>query len=1016
MYLQRIELQGFKSFANKTVLEFPAPTKVAGRGLVCGITAIVGPNGSGKSNIVDAVRWVLGEQSLKLLRGKKATDIIFAGSSKKAQLSMAEVSLHLNNEDGSAPVDYSELVITRKLYRDGTSEYLLNKSEVRLFDIIMLLAKANFGQNTYSVIGQGMVDKIVNYSGQERKEFFDEATGVKQYQIKRDRSVSKLKRSRDHITQVSSLLVELDPHLKNLTRQVERLHKRQAIETELRGLQETYYQAKWGELTNQYNQSAQAHTDQEKKKITSERALEDLQERFTALSTATSRTAEFDRLQADYNSIIERKNKILKELSVIKGRLEVEYSASGQQNLAWLERRRDELQTSQRQAEQDVVSLENKAKQEENKKDRLTADLNNINAELTVAHNNLQQAQEELYGQHSQQRYPAAAESARALMNVKEKISGIYGSIGDLAKVDQRYESALSAAAGNRLWAVVVESDQVAVQAINYLKEKRLAPVTFFPLNTIKFSAGNRSSYGDGVIGYALDLLTYDKRFAPVFEFVFGSTLVVQDVEAAREYGIGRERMVTMDGDMFEKTGTVRGGYTPRGWLRWLGLGGAVRSTGPDMVKLKDEVEQKQRRKEEINADLNNISLELRLSAERQVVLNKAISDYQQQLKQIEREINQEQLTPEQQKEQIKTLAKERDDYDRELNELIAGETQARQALDAFNTEQERKQQESFTIQQEMHQQQLVLNQIVSALGEISVELAKIETRREDILTLMRQDLGEDYRPTAKNEAKIDAIDFEEQLTRINKLKKQLELIGGTDPEIEKEYHEVKERYDHLHQQSTDLVTAIKDMEKIVVELDKMIKKQFDDEFTKINRDFSRYFKQLFEGGSAKLLLVQKEVTEAEVAREELAESEVDGEIASVELVAERHIEDRSELANMGIEIEACPPGKKIKNISVLSGGEKTMTALALVCAIIANNPSPFILFDEVDAALDESNSSKLSGIIEELSHQTQFIVITHNRAVMARGDVLYGVTMQGDGISRLLGLKLDQAEKMAQE
>ena len=256
---------------------------------------------------------------------------------------------------------------------------------------------------------------------------------------------------------------------------------------------------------------------------------------------------------------------------------------------------------------------------------------------------------------------------------------------------------------------------------------------------------------------------------------------------------------------------------------------------------------------------------------------------------------------------------------------------------------------------------------------------------------------------------------------KIDKSRKQLALIGSTDPEVEKEYTEIKSRFDFLSSQSIDLAKAIEDLEKVVRELDKLIKQQFESEFKKINSDFSRFFKKLFAGGIAKLTLVQKELTEAEEAKEEIADWEI-GHDQGLELVKTKEerkkvqVEDKSFLANMGIDIEACPPGKKIKNINMLSGGEKTMTSLALICAIISNNPSPFILFDEVDASLDEENSRKFSDIIEELAHKTQFITITHNRTIMSRADVLYGVTMQGDGVSRLLSLKLEQAEKIAKE
>ncbi|MEK7167823.1 MAG: AAA family ATPase, partial [Patescibacteria group bacterium] len=368
MYLQRIEVQGFKSFANKTVLEFPAPGKgcltspnvKSGKQLprgICGTTAIVGPNGSGKSNIVDAVRWVLGEQSLKLLRGKKATDVIFSGSAKKAQMGLAEVSLYLNNEDQSAPVDYTEIAITRRIYRDGESDYLLNKHQVRLFDIVMLLAKANFGQNTYSVIGQGMVDKIVNYSNEERKEFFDEATGVKQYQIKRDRSVSKLRRSRENMEQVQAIVTELDPHLKSLTRQVNRLRKRQEVEGELRVCQEKHYGKLWLDLDAAYRELAMTFTSQEKEKMKLEEKIDERQEKIDLLHEQNSRHEDFNKLQREYDLEISKRNELLKSLAEGRGKLDVEYLKIGKQDLGWLENRRNKLLDELKVAESQLAEL-----------------------------------------------------------------------------------------------------------------------------------------------------------------------------------------------------------------------------------------------------------------------------------------------------------------------------------------------------------------------------------------------------------------------------------------------------------------------------------------------------------------------------------------------------------------------------------------------------------------------------------------------------------------------------------
>ncbi len=1035
MYLQRIELSGFKSFANKTVLEFPTPgtgplAKANGKTKMdCGITAIVGPNGSGKSNVVDAVRWVLGEQSLKLLRGKKATDIIFAGSSKKAQMGLAEVSLFLNNEDRLAPIDYSEIVITRKLYRDGNSEYLLNKQEVRLFDIVMLLAKANFGQNTYSIIGQGMIDKIVNYSSQERKEFFDEATGVKQYQIKRDRSVNKLKRSRENIAQVDVLLKELDPHLKSLTRQVERLHKRQAIEVELKELQSQYYGRMWFDLDATYKQLIISFTAQDKTRLKLENEITSVTEQLEKLSQENARTVEFDKMQSEYGKMMADKNEVLKELTIINAKADVEYAKIGKQNLSWLESRKQELEN--RVAEINETLRGNKLKSQLTAEELSVAEknLHALNSELTVSQNNLQILQDELYRLKSGTKSNYALDSVKAVLYQKNNFPGIYGTVADIGKIDRKYETALATAAGNRLWAIVVDTDETAVKCIKYLKDNRLGSATFFPLSNLTSKAiDDRQNYlatQNGAVNFAINLVSFETKFAKVFQQVFGSTLIVETVDDARNIGIGRERMVTLDGDVFDKSGVIRGGYKQRDSATWTGSYDGKFATQEEKMReitsLRAFTDEKYRERELMVSKINDLKLDARMDEDKIRTFNEELAGITREKNKILAEIKESDLSPEERKAFAENLLTKKDQLQKSLAEFASKEDALRQKIDNFNLAEEQKKREVFNFQQSMHQNQNELNRITTLINDVKIELAKVETKKEDLYLSVKQDLGEDHKFNANNNN--PDLDLEETIGKINRLKKQLEIIGGTDPEVEKEYEEVKKRFEHLSKESEDLAKAITDLEKVVVELDKMIRSQFEKEFEQINNDFSRYFKQLFDGGSAKLVLTQKEVTEAEIAREEVNNlteagvSEIEGTVT--EPVKEKkilYVEDKSFLANMGIDIEACPPGKKIKNINVLSGGEKTMTALALICAIIANNPSPFILFDEVDAALDEANSSKLSNIVEELNHKTQFIVITHNRAIMARANVLYGVTMQGDGISRLIGLKLEEAEKMATE
>jgi len=990
-----------------------------------GITAIVGPNGSGKSNIVDAIRWVLGEQSLKLLRGKKSTDIIFSGSAKKSPLGLAEVSLYLNNEDRSAAVDYTEIVITRKLYRDGESEYSLNKNPVRLFDIIMLLAKANFGQNTYSIIGQGLVDRIVNYSPVERKDFFDEATGVKQFQIRRDRSVNKLKKSRENLFQAQSLAQELEPHLKMLTRQVNRLSKRKEIEAELKELFNKYYGYKWSELDSAYKELVMAITSYDKKRIKLEQEIELSQQKLNSFSQEISRSEEFDKLQKEYNRLIEDKNDVLKELIIIKGKLALEYLKIGKQNLAWLENKKDELQNKLTAISGNLASHQFKISAGKKTLAEFEDQINKINNELTVAQNNFQIIQEELYQTKNGGKNNYFFESIKSILAAKDKIPGLYSTVGDLGKIDKRYETALATAVGNRLWAVVVESDKTAMAGINYLKANHLAPLEFFPLNKLKDYSPHQfqAEKNGGGLGLAIDLISYDRKFAKVFQLILGDTLVVNNLAEARAQGIGSRKMVTLDGDVFEKTGVIKGGYKRQGSVIWTGLSDNKLIVRPERLKelsaLKTDIEAKYKARDGLMAKMNDLKVEIKIADNQIKDCQSELSALKKEKNKIESDLSANRLSPDEKKEFSAELTSQKQKLEKELASIEKASGVIRGKIDQFNSEEEKKKKEIFSWQQIMYSRQTDLNQIINLLNEVKVELAKVETKKEDLFSLMRQDLGENYRP--KTGADFGEIDLNELEAKIDKSRKQLALIGSTDPEVEKEYTEIKSRFDFLSSQSIDLAKAIEDLEKVVRELDKLIKQQFESEFKKINSDFSRFFKKLFAGGIAKLTLVQKELTEAEEAKEEIADWEI-GHDQGLELVKTKEerkkvqVEDKSFLANMGIDIEACPPGKKIKNINMLSGGEKTMTSLALICAIISNNPSPFILFDEVDASLDEENSRKFSDIIEELAHKTQFITITHNRTIMSRADVLYGVTMQGDGVSRLLSLKLEQAEKIAKE
>lgn len=742
MYLQKLEIQGFKSFATKTVLEFTPKSKGQKS-----ITAIVGPNGAGKSNVADAVRWVLGEQSLKLLRGKKSEDVIFSGSPKKTRMGFAEVSLYLNNEDGAVPIDYREVALTRRVYRTGESEYLINKNKVRLSDVLLLLAQANFGQKTYAIVGQGMVDAMLLATPLERKEFFDEATGVEQYQMKRDQAVNKLKVSEENLRQAETLFAEIEPRVKSLTRQMKRLAERSQVEAELKDLQKKYYSHLWKELTGKMKNEETRIAPLAAKKEKIEAEIAEAENKLKVLEKEQPTSDLFRKLQAEYEKLFEEKNRLRERDMVIKNK---------------------------------IALLEH-------------------------------------------------AEISRPLgLSFGEMETAVEGFF-------QKYEKFVE----------------------KFIKAKETE----------------------------------------------------------------------------------------------------------DLAALKSEAE-------ELRRDFQTFFAKMK----RQPAKREAVK-----------------ADPALQKE-IEKIAEEIEKINRALTEVQV-------KIENFNHEQEIERRSFFELQRNLQLKQHELYILSSEINSIQVENAGMAARREDLEREIRQELGDSANLDEPTGFETDWQD------KIFRLKHQLGLIGGIDPEVEKEYKETSERYEFLKSQTADLRGAIDSLMKVIGELDGIIKKQFDTAFGKINDEFGKYFKILFGGGKAHLILKKEIKVDEEETGEETAEGEAAADTKS-------EAKKKGEEFIAGIEVEATPPGKRLKNIGMLSGGERALTSIALLSAIISNNPAPFVVLDEVDAALDEANSVRFANVFDELTDKTQFILITHNRATMQKASILYGVTMDSDGVSRLLSLNLEQAEK----
>ncbi len=746
MHLTRLELQGFKTFAKKTTLSFLPPSNER-----CPITAVVGPNGSGKSNLADAIRWVLGEQSLKLLRGKESQDVIFSGSEGKGRAGFAEVSLSLNNEDNSMPIDYSQITITRRLYRDGTSEYLLNEGKARLQDIQLLLAQANVGQRSYSVVGQGMIDHILVSTPEERKAFFDDATGVKPFQLKRHEAILKLKRTHENLVDVEMLLREIEPRLRSLKRQAQRLEQRDEIEQHLHSLEAEHYGTQWWILVDQLEAVKQQFENADDKIKQERKELSDLEKAAEKIETADAGPdTGLMKLQEAYRAVQKKQNTLRQE---------------------------------QFQTEKEI--------------------------ELTKVR----------------------AQSNWAPLPLVQ---------------------------------IIQEVDEV-VKVAKMVKE----------LKTVK----------------------------EIHEII--------DQLLARSTTLRKK----------------------------------LERPNPDDIK----------------PDPKLVQLLIDLKSQESGI-HKELADLETR-------------------------------------------------IDAYATQEKTERTELIEMQKTLREKQRQIHLLENRRNELQIDLARYEERQQALTREMNEFMKERAVPVRSQRLDVRASTPHESdpYAEIQRLRYKLELIGGIDPEIMKEYEETRVRHEFLDGQVSDLHKAIRDTEKVIEELDEQIEKQAKALFGKINREFERYFKMLFGGGSCQLVKLTRDDIEPEpegVTPDRAFADTGEEERGKEEVIAKKL--ERHQDPVIGIDIQATPPGKKLKALNLLSGGERALTSIALISAIMAVNPSPFVLLDEVDAALDEANTIRFASILQELSQNSQFIIITHNRATMEQADVLYGVTMGNEGVSNLLSIHLE--------
>ncbi|HHU68928.1 MAG TPA: chromosome segregation protein SMC [Thermoanaerobacterales bacterium] len=1186
MILKTLELYGFKSFAEKIKLEFDQ-----------GITAIVGPNGSGKSNIVDAVRWVLGEQSAKTLRGLRMEDIIFAGSDEKKPLGVAEVSITFDNTSGFLPLDYNEVTITRRVFRSGESEYYLNKSGCRLKDINELFLDTGIGKEGYSIIGQGKIDEILSIKPDDRRHIFEEAAGIAKYKSRKEEAERKIEETKQNITRINDIISELEYQLIPLKEQSDRATIYKDLTERLKTFEVNFYFNKLDRLSDILNKFKNDADDKRKKIETAKNDMilieEEISNKTIDLKTIEEKiyevqnqvyncSIELEKVQAQIERSIEKINNldenkitnsikkekisdILEELQInLKSELdnfedlittinqkelllkkkteeleefdkvlfEEEQLADERKNetlmiLQKISEKRNDLVSKQttrkslvlryQQAQEQSKKLDKKREEanavlSKNKKriDEIMELINKISKEndlyleeqkklemsIQSTEGELKQLNELKHSKQSRLQFLNEMEREyigfnKSVRNVLKSIpkepelnKGFCGVIAKLIETDKKYELAVEAALGSAVQYFVTETSTDAAKIISFLKKCNLGRATFLPLDTIKPRGTNYRNEGiktlPGYIAFAKDVVRYESKYGNVIKYLLGRVVIAKDIDSALEIAKNISfscKIVTLDGDIINPGGAITGGSKIKNNL-FLNRGREIKDVQQQLNKINEENRLLEQNKHETILKLNTIrkkildnndiyrklDLELNLLQEEnknmfnarkeietsQHYLNKELN----KLKDEDKELNQEislltmeiSLIEENNKKVqesiydyqkiFKEKKTKREIINKEITELKVGLATLKQEELMFvenikrmeteiknqkenaakinneiknadlltrvfqeNLENYKKQKtglcsrkneydeyykklndQRLKLKDEIENLNLKIKELNTKSNEIQEQLHKIEiklTKYQMEANTIENTLWSKYSINYKEAANIDRqIQTNKGIVReIRELKAEIESLGEINLGAVEEYKRVKERYNFLVDQKNDLIDAQEHLNKAIEEVLKQMERQFIECFDAINKNFKEVFKDLFDGGKAMLMLA-----------------------------------DPEDVLSSGIEIVAQPPGKKLQNISLLSGGEKALTAIALLFGILKHKPTPFCILDEIETSLDDTNLKRFTRYLLKLSEETQFILITHRKETMEAAKVLYGITMEESATSKIISVRLDEA------
>lgn len=1179
MYLKKLELQGFKSFADKTVLEF-----------MPGITTVIGPNGSGKSNISDAIRWVLGEQSMKSLRGSKTEDVIFAGTQNRKSLGFAEVSMVMDNSDQKLPIEYNEVTITRKLYRSGESGYYINKTPCRLKDVLELFMDTGIGKDGYSIIGQGKIDEILSNKSEERRHIFEEAAGIVKYRVRKAESEKKLEQTKLNLLRINDIISEIEANIEPTKIQAEKAKEYLRLRDELKSIEIGLfihnindYKKRIEEVINDqdiYNTQLVRENERlsniqelkEKLRVSLDSITEQIEkmqnlgfenekkkEQIKAdininLEKINNNNANFERLEKEIienderlkvleeeinqkndkkTNLTENKDKFVKELEEKEAELKKLTDKMSEKELdmetkkkkvedntdekyeisnaistlkANVENSNSRKKVVEEEIDVNISELDSSRMQKseisqkfaeiEAKREKIKSDLNKIDekrkesdAKLKEYDLKINQCESEIRMKDSRMKFLIETEkekegyirSVKSILQDCEKDlslkKGVHGVIANLISVPKEYETAIEMCLGQSMQNIVTDTEEDAKKLVEHLRKFNLGRASFLPITSVKGKKLDKIKSEKGVIGIASDLVKFDKKYEQIVLSLLGRTLIVDTMDNAiaiarkNSYGF---RIVTLQGDVLNPSGAISGGSVSTKTVNILGRSREIEELKKTIAELEKKVEKLKKDKSEYESSIEDLleeieglenelkDIEIVYATEKQRVssIEEAVSKVEKRLeklrdekKSIEEQLKINEQTQNDLNEKISAIDEENKKLSEEIEEFSNHNKETQTIVDDLNfditnlkisvssfdeseasineiverinndienlkqsTENKKEQKIKLTEENDkLEELNIKLNEEAeNLLKEVSNSGTKVEELKNDRITKNQklEEAEENFTDQMEkidglkeqvNKADIKKSKYEVELEQIiskmweeyeitpndpgeyeepknvaevqkqvNKIRGEMKDLGSVNIDSIEEYKKLKERYDFMNEQRLDLETTMAKLRNVITDMTTVMKKQFEDRFRVINKNFSEVFVELFGGGKAELKLT-----------------------------------DEDNVLESGIEIEVQPPGKKLQNMMLLSGGERAFTAIALLFAILKINPAPFCVLDEIEAALDDVNVYRFAEYLKKFAQESQFLVITHRKGTMEAANTVYGITMQENGISKLLSLDL---------